>query len=482
MSPLSAVDEQKRIEAVAGLELFDRGHIQPAFDDAVFLASVICDTPVSLITMLDGKHQHFIAKVGTDLCMTKQDESFCIHAIQQPELFVIPDTHLDDRFRDSPLVTKDPNVRFYAGMPLATSKGDAVGTLCVLDTVPRQLSDLQKRALSVLSRRVAAHFEDRERMVQLKQIIADKERTEQALRSSNALFEAFMDNSPLIGFMKNETGLLVYYNQSFARHFRITRDEWIGRDEFEFFPAEVAADLRQHDDEIMENKKLNVMEVTIPEPDGTIHEFRTYKFAFVNAAGERFLAGMSHEITAEKKAHRELEATYARLHELNEELLKLSITDALTGCRNRRSFDDRLNQEFVLAERFHFRLSVLLLDIDDFKAVNDTYGHEEGDRVLKHVARQLEQGVRDTDIVCRYGGEEFAILLPHTSRESAFQLADRLRASVEAAWGGVNVTVSVGVGTWRRGMKEPAALTRDADAALYKAKAAGKNRVVLAAA
>ena len=473
--------EADRVAAVARLNLLQDEPMQSAFDDAALLASVICDTPISLVTVLDGTYLHFKAAVGVTSRRMLQEDSFCIHAIQQRDLFVVTDTLLDSRFREKPHVAMGPKVRFYAGMPVATRDGIALGTLCVLDTVPRELNESQKRALGVLSRRVSAYFEIREKLLELSWTIAEKERIERELRNSNMRFETFMDNSPLICFMKERSGRMIYYNRSFAEWARISREEWLGKDESEFFPAEVAASLRKHDEAIMESGLLNVQEVIIPEATGIDRHYRTYKFALVNASGERFLVGMSHEISDEIKAKAALDEAHGKLVKANAQLHELSITDALTGCRNRRFFDEQLHREFALATRHRLRLSVLMIDIDHFKAVNDTFGHDEGDRVLRHVAGLLMRGARTTDFVCRYGGEEFAILLPHTSGKSAFRLADRMRAAIEKEWDGCQVTISVGVETYSPGMADGECLVRGADEALYKAKRAGRNCVVLGA-
>ncbi len=471
--------EFERVAAVESLDLFG-GDLQPAYDEAVYLASLICGTPIGLVTVLDQNTQRFKAKIGTDLTGTLKEESFCIHAIQQRELFVVPDTLLDSRFRELPLVSQAPHLRFYAGIPTFTPEGAAVGTLCVADTVPRELTEEQKASLVMIGRQVSSLFRERRRILRLNEILAEKERIEIELRNSTTLFQSFMDNSPLIGFMKNASGRMAYYNRAFASHFEITREAWIGRNEYEFFPADVAKRLAEADHAILQSDELAVMETSIPGPSGAEHDWRTYKFAFVNAEGERFLAGLCHEITTEKNAARELERYHAELRLANERLFELSSTDPLTGCLNRRSLDEELENQFACFDRRYGFVSVLLIDIDDFKKINDTFGHEVGDQVLCHVATLLQKGARREDFVYRYGGEEFAILLPHTSKENAILLADRHRRSVEQVWSGCAVTVSIGVASRSLHVSTSSAVLRQADTALYRAKAQGKNCVVSA--
>lgn len=174
----------------------------------------------------------------------------------------------------------------------------------------------------------------------------------------------------------------------------------------------------------------------------------------------------------------ELETKQMELLAANAQLESLATTDGLTGIKNRRTFDLRLEEEFLRARRYRAPLSVILLDVDKFKQYNDSFGHPAGDEVLKGVAKILADGVRVTDFASRYGGEEFALILTGTEAPGAMILADRLRQRIEeAAWPNRAVTASLGVCTFRPDMKSRAELTAGADAALYASKEAGRNRV-----
>jgi GAF domain-containing protein len=153
-------DEKARMETLRQYQILDTA-AEDAFDDITNLAAEICGTPISLITLVDGDRQWFKSKVGVTLQETNRDIAFCAHAICQDDLFVVPDALADDRFSRNPLVTHDPNIRFYAGMPLYVRNGYPLGTLCVIDREPRHLTDEQKDKLRALAASVVMLLEIR---------------------------------------------------------------------------------------------------------------------------------------------------------------------------------------------------------------------------------------------------------------------------------------------------------------------------------
>lgn len=167
-----------------------------------------------------------------------------------------------------------------------------------------------------------------------------------------------------------------------------------------------------------------------------------------------------------------------KLRIANEQLHALATTDGLTGLKNHRTFKERLAEEFDRSLRYHLPLSLMLLDVDHFKAFNDTHGHPAGDEVLRRVAKLLTESTRSTDFVARYGGEEFAVLLPFTHQQAAMALAERTRAAIAgAAWDLRAVTASIGVMTLEPGITADSAMVKFADKALYHSKETGRNRV-----
>ena len=199
------------------------------------------------------------------------------------------------------------------------------------------------------------------------------------------------------------------------------------------------------------------------------------------------------EVDARVRAHlrrREffsaLEATISDLRSSNEQLEELLVLDEKTGLSNFRHFQRRLREEWRRAERYGTDLSLVMLDLDDFKRVNDTHGHPAGDRSLQEFAMLVAGGARTTDLAARYGGEEFAVILPHTSGTMALRVAERIRQAVRQFVfledeHPTRLTVSAGVATWPSfpHIDSAEALVRAADRALYRAKLGGKDLIVL---
>ena len=160
-------NEAARLKALHAYHILDTDPEQ-AFDDLTLLASQVCGTPIALITLVDEKRQWFKSRVGIDVTQTERSISFCAHAIEQPGLFVVPDTLSDRRFRENPLVVNDPHIRFYAGAPLLTRDGDPLGTICVIDSMPRTLTEGQRAALNALRRQAEAQLELRRKLDELR--------------------------------------------------------------------------------------------------------------------------------------------------------------------------------------------------------------------------------------------------------------------------------------------------------------------------
>ncbi|CAN5693710.1 hypothetical protein BH10ACI4_BH10ACI4_20200 [soil metagenome] len=464
-------DEAGRLRALQALGLLDTPP-ESEFDELVQLAAEVCGTPVSLVSLVDRERQWFKAAFGLEVRETHRDLSFCSHAIRQPDLFVIEDAELDPRFAHNALVTGDPLIRFYAGMPLETPEGFAIGTLCVIDKVPRHLTQSQESALLVLARQVTARMQMRMQQRALKAALEQKEEIERGLKESESLFRLFMNHSPFASYIKDGEGRMLFYNQTLADRFGVDQDAWMGRTDAEIWPAEVATSFRHNDLKVLQSgRQMEVIDHTT-NAAGEAVIWRSYKFPYRNLQGQMMLAGISVDITEELKRKKELEDANIRLEQL-------ATIDGLTGLKNRRAFEERLQVEFSTAKRRDRDLSVMMIDIDDFKLRNDTWGHAAGDAVLRQLGAILSHTVRLPDIAARYGGEEFIVLLPETSAENVMVFARRLKANIaDESWEHTPVTVSFGVATLDAKMSTAEQLVQVADRGLYAAKRAGKNQIL----
>ncbi|WP_094555512.1 GAF domain-containing protein [Synechococcus sp. 1G10] len=150
--------EEERLEALRDYRILDTPP-ERAYDDLTALAAYVCDVPIALISLVDSDRQWFKSKFGLEATGTSRDVSFCAHAILEDKILVVEDTHLDSRFAANPLVTSEPNIRFYAGVPLLSPEALPLGTLCVIDHEPRELSAAQIKALEGIARQVVSQLE-----------------------------------------------------------------------------------------------------------------------------------------------------------------------------------------------------------------------------------------------------------------------------------------------------------------------------------
>jgi two-component system NtrC family sensor kinase len=176
-TPMMSTNDAARVAALQRYAILD-SEPEQAFDDLTLLASYVCKTPIAYISLVDENRQWFKSKVGISATETSRNIAFCSMAIQQTDVFVVPDALKDERFRTNPLVISEPNIRFYAGAPLINEDGFALGTLCVIDQTPRVLGSDQEAALKALSRLVLAQMEFRRNLILLKEALGDRTREE----------------------------------------------------------------------------------------------------------------------------------------------------------------------------------------------------------------------------------------------------------------------------------------------------------------
>ncbi len=272
------------------------------YDGITRLAATICGTPIALVTLVDDHRQWFKSRFGMKATETPRDISFCGHAISKRELMIVADAAIDPRFRDNPLVTGEPHIRFYAGVPLADPDGHCLGTLCVIDRVPRELTASQREALTLLAGQVMVLLESRRQVARLKQAQASLAREEER-------FRAFMDNSPAVAFMKDDEGRFVYVNEPLVRFLGMPKERWLGRTDADIWGEEIARALRETDRHVLVTGETVSLYETVPTPGGNASHWQSFKFRFTDASGRHFLAGMAVDRTAEKLAADALRAS-----------------------------------------------------------------------------------------------------------------------------------------------------------------------------
>jgi diguanylate cyclase (GGDEF)-like protein len=339
-------DEEARVAALQKYRVLDTPPDE-AFDRLTRVAALATGVPIALVSLVDRDRQWFKSRFGLDAEQTPRELAFCAHAICQDKPLVVSDAAEDRRFADNPLVTGDPGIRFYAGAQLRTHDNHNLGTICVIDTQPRNLIDRHEQLLEELAAMVVEQIE--------------------------------------------------------LRH-------------------------------------------------------------------------------ASLEALQELEAQL----QLSDELRQLASRDWLTGALNRRAFTEQAEREWQRAKRYGHPLSLITVDVDRFKHLNDTFGHAAGDAALKGLSLVIQSVLRARDVFGRVGGDEFAILAPQSSAHEARALAERIlheigALSVESHLPPGAMTASLGVTDCQPMSESIDDALRRADAALYDAKAEGRDSVAFRA-
>ncbi len=392
---------------------------------------------------------------------------------------IFEDTLRDPRLGADPLLPLSALPRFLAATPILRSTSELAGLLLVSDRLPRTLAADQEQGLDLLGKQVARHLDLLDYQHAYQEL---QNRHETALSSnhlSEEIFRTFINASPFLSFLKDAAGRLLFYNRSYARHFGIGENAWLGRTDEQLW-SRGAARRRTSDAEVMQGDRMVAAEEQLGRPDGVITHWKTYRFPCLDSSGNRLLAGLAMDVSEDTERKQELERFQAEMQQANEQLRRLSVTDELTGLRNRRAFEERLVVEFSVARRRKRELACLLLDVDNFKQINDRFGHDAGDVVLRKLSDILRTTLRVPDLVARYGGEEFVVLLPESGVEAGRGFGRRLMARMaEEPWPNEPVTLSIGLAILNDTLFNGFQLVSLADEALYTAKRAGKNRLVL---
>jgi PAS domain S-box-containing protein len=293
-------NETARLDALQRYAVLDTLPEQE-FNDLSRMAALICGTPIALVSLVDADRQWFKSKIGLEESETPRDIAFCAHAILQPDVMVVPDALQDEKFRNNPLVTGEPKVRFYAGAALMTQEGYALGTLCVMDRVPRQLSPEQLEALRALGRLVVAQLELRRSVADLSKAIRERRLTEEEL---DQLFTLSLDMLCIAGF----DGYFKRINPAWEKILGIPTAELLSKPYSEFVHPDDRAITEAEAQKIDEGEQAISFENRYRRADGS------YRWLLWNATPsmeQKLVFAVARDITQRKEAERRLSTGYA---------------------------------------------------------------------------------------------------------------------------------------------------------------------------
>lgn len=299
------------------------------------------------------------------------------------------------------------------------------------------------------------------------------QQSQRMLQQANRRFVELFEHVPIACFTFDMEGIIHEWNQASSQLYGWDKSQVLFRSMFDtLFHGKAEVNGHAMLEKVKTGEYTCGLDCEDVRSDGDIL-YVTRSIFPLRGADESIIGGIVANVDVTERVHYERE-----LKSLNERLANLAVTDGLTGLKNHRAFREYLNHQFSIASQRHLALSVILLDVDKFKDLNDTFGHPAGDEVLKQVAQILTDNSRASDYVARYGGEEFVIVLPNTEGAVACEVAERLRLAIEqATWKYRAVTASFGVATLRDGTPDVQTLIDEADKALYQSKMEGRNRV-----
>jgi diguanylate cyclase (GGDEF)-like protein/PAS domain S-box-containing protein len=455
-------NEQERLAELRKYDILDT-EPEAAFNSMVQLAAYICQTPFAAISLVDENRQWFKAIYGVDAKETPRDVAFCAHTILQEEPLVVPNALDDFRFCDNPLVTGGLDIRFYAGVPLVTSSGYRLGTLCVIDQKPRQLSQEQLDAIKTLADSVMAHLDLRLSHKQIRSYVDE-------LQLAASIFETAAE-AMLVTDPQNR---IVTANPAFTTTTGYALHEVVGKDPKFLSSGMQGAEFYQkmwHD--------LNTVghwsgELWNRRKNGELYaESLSIKTVFNEDGTKRMHLALFSDVTQKKQA--------------DELIWKQANFDPLTGLPNRRLLLDRLQQAMASSARSNHHAALLFIDLDNFKALNDTQGHDVGDLLLQQVAQRLKTCVREGDTVARLGGDEFVIVLEELNTHAAEAAAqtetvgEKILATLSLPYllaeHEHRNTPSIGATLFNNKQSGLEDIMKQADIAMYQAKKAGRNNL-----
>ncbi len=484
-------ENEDRSQAIRECEILDTP-AEPEFDDVTQVAAAVCGTSRAAIGLAESDRIWFKSKLGIPFSEVPRSASACNLVLAGQETLVITDLAQEDH-RPELSFLQQRGIRFYAGAPVRCG-GHIVGTLCVLDTDPRFLTPAIVAALDALARQVGALLDTRRanrKLLESERMLASALSAAELAREHAGLsarrLETLFGRLPVASFTCDSELTIFEWNRAAERLWNRGAYEAIMRPVPDVlgWPTENGF-LRDGLMRVLKGENIENYEWKTTMADGTHRWLISSAFPLQSSRGDVVGAVCTcADITSTKENEEQLqeystalELQKAELNEANIRLQALATTDGLTGLRNHRFFQEFLAAAVEQARRYKHPLSLIVLDVDQFKRYNDTFGHPAGDAVLVSVGEVLTKSARGSDLVARYGGEEFVVVLPETGVEGAKRAAERLREAIESHSGFLcPLTASFGVSTLELNEDDREHLIQCADRALYSSKSRGRNRV-----
>ena len=433
------------------------------FDRIVRLASRLTGAPIAMVTLTDVNRVWFKARTGLEADEVPRELAFCPHALLIAQTLVIEDAAADPRFAGNPFVIGAPFIRFYAGAQLRTTEGVALGTLCVLDHVPRQMSPEDVGALEDLARGVIAELELRRVTARLAAELDVQKNLAAELQEARARLEDFLAATSDT-LWETDTELKLARGSSGGGADGVRIKDLLGVSLAtlrESFP--LAAPPKTFEDDLAARRPFRHVQFGRRDADGSEVWIEASGRPIFGDGGFRGYRGVSRDITGRKLAE-------ARIRRMANE-------DPLTGLANRRLLQRRLIALFASGAAADAS-GLLLIDIDHFKKINDNHGHNTGDGLLRLVSERVSAAVRTQDLVARIGGDEFAVILRGADTGEMSTVANRILQDMKnpliALGEVIPVSVSIGGVLLPGTASDPDAALKFADIALYRAKCAGR--------
>lgn len=452
----------------------------PCLNAAVAITAMALDVPTCLVSLLGCDMQWFAAKFHAQLNETPRDYAFCNYPVARGAPFIVSDTHADERFKSNPLVVAAPRIRSYAGAPIIVANEFSIGALCVVDTEPRTFTTEQIQLLEQMAQLIATAIEQKSKLKHKDNILETQARLikkvslqREQMQRQISLFSRASRLAKLGAWqLLPNSDCIIWSNGMYELHevdpkiFVPTRDSVLS-----FFSPAVQRQITT----LIETSRANLGEYEIEVPmtcgSGTRKWIRMsgqYEATPSGVLG----TGVRQDITEQKK--------------LSTRTKRLAERDTLTGLHNRFAFIEELKKTACNASKSGESTAVCIVDLDDFKQINDLYGHDLGDTCLRKIAREMKRHCKPDIVIGRLGGDEFGIIVTNkTPFEIRVEILGPLLNSIKKRLYVKDHTFlmsgSVGIsyrdGTDRKFTVE--AMLKEADLAMYVAKRAGKNAVRL---